>query len=225
MPALRRALFGAALAAFGAQAALAQERPAAFVDAATLVPGLIVEMRYAGPHNFVGRPIDGYEAQRCLLTRAAAAALADVARDLAPRGLKLKVFDCYRPMRAVANFMRWARDLSDTAGKREFYPNVNKSTLFRDGYIASHSGHSRGSTVDLTLARDGHELDMGTPFDFFSLRSWPGSAEVSAEARAHRALLAAAMQRRGFRPYVREWWHFTLSREPFPTTYFDFPVK
>ena len=225
MPALRRALFGAALAAFGAQAALAQERPVAFVDAATLVPGLIVEMRYAGAHNFVGRPIDGYEAPRCLLARAAAAALADVARDLAPRGLTLKVFDCYRPVRAVANFMRWARDLGDTAGKREFYPNVNKSTLFRDGYIASHSGHSRGSTVDLTLARDGHELDMGTPFDFFSPRSWPGSADVNAEARTNRALLAAAMRRRGFRPYDREWWHFTLSHEPFPRTYFDFPVK
>ena len=109
-------------------------------------------MRYAGTHNFVGRPIDGYEAPRCLLTQAAAAALAEVARDLAPRGLTLKVFDCYRPVRAVANFVRWARDIADVAGKKEFYPDIDKSMLFQDGYIASRSGHSRGSTVDLTLA-------------------------------------------------------------------------
>jgi zinc D-Ala-D-Ala dipeptidase len=223
--ALRSVLLVTVFAAFAAPAVSAQERPAAFVDAATLVPGLVVEMRYASAHNFVGRPIDGYEAPRCLLTRAAATALTEVAHDLAPRGLTLKVFDCYRPVRAVAHFVRWAHDLRDTAGKREFYPGVDKSTLFRDGYISSHSGHSRGSTVDLTLARDGQELDMGTPFDFFSVRSWPGSADVSAEAKANRALFAAAIRRRGFRPYDREWWHFTLSREPFPTMYFDFPVK
>jgi D-alanyl-D-alanine dipeptidase len=222
--ALRDTLATAIIAALGAHGVLAQERPAAFVDAATIVPGLIVEMRYAGSHNFVGRPIDGYEAPRCLLTQAAATALAEVARDIAQSGLTLKVFDCYRPVRAVANFMRWARDLGDVAGKREFYPDVDKSTLFRDGYISSHSGHSRGSTIDLTLARDGRELDMGTPFDFFSTRSWPGSADVSTEARADRALLATAMRRRGFRPYDREWWHFTLVHEPFPATYFDFPV-
>ncbi len=224
MSALRDTLATAIIAALGAHGVLAQERPAAFVDAATIVPGLIVEMRYAGSHNFVGRPIDGYEAPRCLLTQAAATALAEVARDIAQSGLTLKVFDCYRPVRAVANFMRWARDLGDVAGKREFYPDVDKSTLFRDGYISSHSGHSRGSTIDLTLARDGRELDMGTPFDFFSTRSWPGSADVSTEARADRALLATAMRRRGFRPYDREWWHFTLVHEPFPATYFDFPV-
>jgi D-alanyl-D-alanine dipeptidase len=224
--ALRDTLFTALIAALGAHAAFAQERPAAFVDAATVVPGLIIDMRYAGPHNFVGRRIDGYEAPRCLLTEAAAAALADVARDLASRGLVLKVFDCYRPTRAVANFVRWARDIGDVAGKREFYPEIDKRTLFADGYISSRSGHSRGSTLDLTLAgADGRELDMGTPFDFFSPRSWPAAASVSGEAKANRALLAAAMRRRGFRPYDREWWHFTLSREPFPDTYFDFPVR
>ena len=216
----------ALLAALGARAALAQERPASFADAAAVVPGLLTEMRYAGSHNFVGRPIDGYEAPRCLLTREAADALAGVARDIAPYGLVIKVFDCYRPTRAVANFIRWARDLNDTAGKAEFYPNVDKRTLFRDGYIASHSGHSRGSTIDLTLARaDGTALDMGTPFDFFSPKSWPSNRSVGREAQVNRALLATAMRRRGFRPYDREWWHFTLSREPFPTTYFDFPVR
>ncbi len=216
----------ALLAALGARAALAQERPASFADAAAVVPGLLTEMRYAGSHNFVGRPIDGYEAPRCLLTREAVDALAGVARDIAPYGLVIKVFDCYRPTRAVANFVRWARDLNDTAGKAEFYPNVDKRTLFRDGYIASRSGHSRGSTIDLTLARaDGTALDMGTPFDFFSPKSWPSNRSVGREAQVNRALLATAMRRRGFRPYDREWWHFTLSREPFPTTYFDFPVR
>jgi D-alanyl-D-alanine dipeptidase len=213
-------------AVFGTQAALAQEQPAAFVDASTVVPRLIVEMRYAGSHNFVGRPIDGYEAPRCLLSQAAAAALAEVARDLAPRGLHIKVFDCYRPTRAVMNFVRWARDLKDTAGKAEFYPDVDKRTLFRDGYIASQSGHSRGSTIDMTLAKDdGRELDMGTPFDFFSPKSSPADPTVTPEQHANRMLLAAAMRRHGFRPYDKEWWHFTLRGEPFPDTYFDFPVR
>jgi zinc D-Ala-D-Ala dipeptidase len=216
----------ALLAAFGAQAVLAQERPAAFVDAASVVPGLTVDMRYAGSHNFVGRPIDGYDAPHCLLAQAAAEALAAVARDFAPRGLRIKVFDCYRPSQAVANFVRWARDLNDTAGKAEFYPGVDKRTLFRDGYIASQSGHSRGSTMDLTLAQaDGTQLDMGTPFDFFSPKSWTADTSIGAEAHANRMLLAAAMRRRGFRGYDKEWWHFTLRNEPFPDTYFDFPVK
>jgi D-alanyl-D-alanine dipeptidase len=211
---------------FGTQAALAQEQPAAFVDAATVVPGLIAEMRYAGAHNFVGRPIDGYEAPRCLLSQAAAAALAEVARDVAQRGLHIKAFDCYRPTRAVMNFVRWARDLKDTAGKAEFYPDVDKRTLFRDGYIASQSGHSRGSTIDMTLANDdGRELDMGTAFDFFSPKSSPADPTVTPEQHANRMLLAAAMRRHGFRPYDKEWWHFTLRGEPFPETYFDFPVR
>lgn len=216
------------IAAFWAQAAPAQaelkERPADFVDAATVVPGLVVEMRYAGSHNFTGRPVNGYQAPHCLLTRQAAAALAQVARDVAPRGLVVKVFDCYRPVRAVMNFVRWARDLNDRTAKAEFYPDVDKRTLFRDGYIASHSGHSRGSTIDLTLAAaDGRELDMGTPFDFFSSKSW--TADGSVGAYANRMLLAMAMRKRGFRGYDREWWHFTLRGEPFPETYFDFSVR
>ena len=212
------------VAAAGTQMAFARDRPAAFVDAAAVVPGLTADIRYAGSHNFVGRPIEGYQAPRCLMTQAAADALAGVARDLAPR-LVIKVFDCYRPVRAVMNFVRWARDPNDQAEKAEFYPNVDKRTLFRDGYIASRSGHSRGSTMDLTLATaDGHELDMGTPFDLFSPKSW-SDASVTPEQHANRMLLAAAMRRRGFRGYDKEWWHFTLSREPFPETYFDFPVQ
>jgi D-alanyl-D-alanine dipeptidase len=212
--------------ALAIQTASAQERPASVVDAATVVPGLMADMRYAGSHNFVGRPIDGYAAPHCLLTQAAAAALAEVARDLSSRALHVKVFDCYRPVRAVMNFVRWARDLNDTVGKAEFYPDVDKRTLFRDGYIASHSGHSRGSTIDMTLAKDdGSELDMGTPFDFFSPKSSPADPTVTPEQHANRMLLAAAMRRRGFRPYEREWWHFTLRGEPYPQTYFDFPVR
>jgi zinc D-Ala-D-Ala dipeptidase len=211
---------------FCVHAVLAEDRPPAFVDATSVVPGLLADIRYAGSHNFVVRPIDGYEAPRCLLTQAAADALAAVARDLSSRDLHVKVFDCYRPTRAVANFVRWARDLNDTAGKAEFYPNVDKRTLFRDGYIASQSGHSRGSTADLTLAQaDGDELDMGTPFDFFSPKSWTADPSISAEAHANRMLLATAMRSRGFRGYDKEWWHFTLRGEPFPETYFDFPVK
>lgn len=206
---------------------IAQQRPASFVDASTVVPGLIVEMRYLTAHNFVGVPIDGYEKPVCYLTRQAAAALGAVARELEPRGLVVKAFDCYRPTRAVAHFVRWARNLNDISQKAEFYPNVDKSTLFRDGYIASRSGHSRGSTIDMTLARksDGKDLDMGTPFDFFSTKTWPSDRSVNTEAQANRKLLADAMRRNGFDPYNKEWWHFTLKNEPFRDTYFDFPVR
>ncbi len=207
-------------------AAGASQRAAMLINAETVVPGLITDIRYAGSHNFVGRPIDGYRAPRCLLTQPAANALAEVAREVAIRGLVIKAFDCYRPTRAVADFIRWARDPKDQAAKTEFYPQVDKRTLFRDGYIASRSGHSRGSTIDLTLARnDGTELDMGTPFDFFSPRSWTAASSVSAEQHANRMRLAAAMQHHGFRGYPKEWWHFTLRNEPFPDTYFDLPVQ
>ena len=223
---LLAALAAAALPLMAAPS-MAQQRPAAFVDAATVVPNLIVEMRYLTPHHFVGQPIDGYEKPICYLTRPAADALAKVARELEPKGLVVKAFDCYRPTRAVAHFVRWARDLGDTRMKAEFYPTVDKSTLFRDGYIASRSGHSRGSTIDMTLARkpDGQDLDMGTPFDFFSTKTWPSDRSVSREAQQNRKLLADVMRRNGFDPYNKEWWHFTLKNEPFRDTYFDFPVR
>jgi D-alanyl-D-alanine dipeptidase len=192
-------------------------------------------MRYFGKDNFVGARIDGYEAARCLLTRQAAAALARVQRDLASQGFGLKVFDCYRPARAVAHFVRWARDLKDVRRKADYYPDVDKRDLFRLGYIAPRSGHSRGSTVDLTLVRHAPlgpatadvdmEMDMGTRFDFFGVQSWPSSRAVSAQAQANRKLLATAMRRGGFTPYDREWWHFTLRGEPYPNSYFNFVVK
>ncbi len=215
-----------------ANAARAEPPHPAFVDAATVVPGLAVEMRYAGTHNFVGAKITGYEKTVCLLTREAAAALAKAQIALASSGVGLRVFDCYRPARAVAHFVRWSRDLKDTKTKGEFYPDVDKSDLFRDGYISYRSGHSRGSTVDLTLVDilpgpDGklRERDMGTTFDFFSPFSAPSDKRVSEEARSNRRLLADAMKKAGFVPYGKEWWHFTLANEPFPQTYFDFVVE
>jgi D-alanyl-D-alanine dipeptidase len=182
-----------------------QQRPSLFVAAAAVVPGLVVEMRYAGLHNFVGAQIDGYERPICLLTCPAAEALARVQSDLTPRGFGLKVFDCYRPVRAVAHFVRWARERDDVRAKAQFYPDVDKRNLFRDGCIAELPSHSRGSTVDLTLVRrgDASELDMGTPFDRFSPRSWPSDREVSADAQENRRLLADAMQRQGFAPMTR----------------------
>lgn len=213
--------------ALAACAHTAPERRAGFVDAAEVVPGLRVEMRYTGSHNFVGRPIDGYEAPVCILTRETAEALARVQAELAPRGLGLKVYDCYRPQRAVAHFARWAADLSDQSTKAEFYPNVDKSRLFELGYIAERSGHSRGSTLDLTIINlaTGAELDMGTPFDLFDTRSWPTDETVSAAARANRLMLQNLMRANGFRSLREEWWHFTLENERHPDTYFDFVVR
>jgi len=203
------------------------ERPALFVDVTELVPDAVLDVRYAGSQNFVGGPVDGYGAARCLLTRPAAEALAKVAKDAAAQGLRLKLFDCYRPARAVAHFARWAADLSDTRTKATYYPDLDKGQLFALGYIAERSGHSRGSTLDLTLveAVNGAELDMGTPFDLFSTRSWPGSDAVTLAQKANRQRLAKLMTRHGFKPFDQEWWHFTLAGEPFPDTYFDFPIE
>ncbi|MCC6778327.1 MAG: M15 family metallopeptidase [Hyphomicrobiales bacterium] len=201
--------------------------PSGFVDAVDHVEGLVVDMRYYGTNNFIGDRIDGYERPRCLLTTQAARALAAVQRDLAARGLGLRVFDCYRPARAVAHFIRWARNINDIRNKAEYYPDIDKRDLFKLGYIAARSGHSRGSTVDLTVVRraDGKELDMGTRYDFSGRQSWLSDKSVGAEAQKNRALFVAAMTRGGFTPYQKEWWHYTLTTEPFPQTYFDFPVR
>lgn len=210
--------------------AAAGELPAGFVDAGILIPELRLEMRYLTSDNFLGKPVDGYEAERCILTREAALALKGVQEDLLPFGLGVKVYDAYRPQRAVNHFVRWAENLSDTRMKAAYYPEVAKKDLFRLGYIAAQSSHSRGSTVDLTLVeRDGtdalRELDMGTGFDLFSPASWPASSRVTARQRAHRLLLRTLMVAHGFVPYEKEWWHFTLAEEPYPDTYFDFPVR
>lgn len=206
---------------------LAQIVPSGFVNLKETVPSVAVELRYYGENNFMGQRIDGYEAPICYMSISAAQALKEVQAELSSFGLGLKLFDGYRPQRAVNHFVRWAKDLNDTTMKASYYPNVQKSELFEKGYIAARSGHSRGSTVDLTLIdlATGEELDMGTSFDFFSPLSSPTSREVTQQQRANRLLLRSLMLRHGFRPLEEEWWHFTLENEPYPTIYFDFTVR
>ena len=218
-------VFGAAVAPVRAQDA--DSPPAGFVRLGEAVPGVVLDVRYHGADNFVGAPVDGYEAPAAIMTEPAADALRRVQAALRARGFGLKVFDAYRPQSAVDHFVRWAADPSDRRTKAEYYPDVPKSELFARGYIAEASGHSRGSTVDLTVVRrsDGAELDMGTPFDFFGPESGAGHAGLTYAQSANRRLLADAMQAHGFEPYPAEWWHFTLADEPYPETYFDFPVR
>ncbi len=218
-----RALLGLCFAA----ALFAEPVPERFVDVQRVVPDVVLELRYYGEDNFVGRRVDGYEKPVCYLTRQAAEALREVQEELRPFGMGVKLFDGYRPQRSVDHFVRWAEDLQDRKMKARYYPDVKKSELFEKGYIAARSGHSRGSTVDLTLMdlASGKELDMGTGFDLFGPVSWPTSMAVTPQQRANRLLLRVLMLRHGFRPLKEEWWHFTLEQEPFPETYFDFPVK
>ncbi len=203
---------------------------AGLVDIRVLVPDIAEDIHYAGSDNFVGRPVDGYRAAKCFLQRPAAAALARVEHELRPRHLRLKIWDCYRPARAVADFVRWAHDLADVRTKPQHYPRLDKSVLLGD-YIAPISGHSRGGTVDLTLERcaaDGNHcaaLDMGTDFDFFDIRAHTDAPDLTAAQRANRQLLLQAMARGGFRNYPMEWWHYTLAPEPTPHTIYDVPVQ
>ena len=204
--------------------------PRGFVYVEDTVPGIQIELRYFSNHNFVGERIDGYMASRCILTKEAAEALKGVQEDLNQFGLGLKIYDAYRPQRAVDHFVRWAKNLGDVRMKGEFYPEVPKEKLFEDGYIAEKSGHSRGSTVDLTIVAldpnaQGVELDMGTCFDYFGPQSWPNNPEIETSRRANRMLLRQVMEKHGFTPYLKEWWHFTLKGEPYPETYFDFPIR
>lgn len=204
--------------------------PDGFVYADAVAPDIAVDLRYAGTDNFVGRPVDGYAKPRAIMTKEAAAALKKAQADLRRFGLGLKVFDAYRPQRAVDHFVRWAKDLADTRMQAKYYPGVAKQDLFKEDYIAAKSGHSRGSTVDVTLIyRDAQgaaqELDMGSRFDFFDPRSWPEHPGLSAAQRANRMLLQTVMEKHGFKPYPKEWWHFTLNPEPYPETYFDFAVE
>lgn len=214
-------------AAISGAAVAGDSLPEGFVYVSETAPGIVLDVRYYGSNNFVGERIDGYLAPRVILTRQAAEAVGGVQAALAPFGLGLKLFDGYRPQRAVNHFVRWAEDVSDTRMKQAFYPGVQKRNLFRDGYIAAKSSHSRGSTVDLTIVdiKSGRELDMGTTFDFFGPMSWPDNKDMSEVARSNRALLQQVMGRYGFNPISEEWWHFTLGNEPYPDTYFDFPVQ
>ena len=198
-----------------------------FVSVSDVIPDALLDVRYYTTYNFVGERIDGYEQPVVLMTKEAAASLALVNRDIRAQGLRLVIYDAYRPQRAVDHFVRWAEDVSDTRMKAIFYPEVDKADLFERGFIAKRSGHSRGSTVDLTLLdeKSGMLLDMGGPFDFFGELSHPDFAGVTTEQHANRMLLRDAMVTHGFKPLSTEWWHFTLVNEPYPDTYFDFPVR
>ena len=210
----------------------------AFVNIPDVIPDSILEIRYYSSFNFVGTRIDGYNQPTAILTRQAADSLKVVSDEMMGKGYRLKIYDAYRPQCAVDHFVRWAADLQDTLLKRCFYPDVDKSVLFEQEYIMEKSGHTRGSTVDLTLfdMLSGKDVDMGSGFDWFGIESHPdyggnpqtgeytGAEGITAEQFANRMLLREVMLSHGFKPLDSEWWHFTLVGEPFPDTYFTFPV-
>lgn len=201
--------------------------PSHFVILAEFVPDILQEIRYYSTYNFIGERIDGYEEPCALLTKEAARALKDVSRQLKVMGYCLKVYDAYRPLKAVKQFVRWGIEDLDLRMKPFFYPDLDKGDLFSRGYISSRSSHCRGSTVDLTLLdmQTGRELDMGSPFDLFSRISHPDYRGITDEQYENRMLLQSVMVKNGFEPYDCEWWHFTLRQEPFPDTYYEFPVS
>ena len=229
----------------------ASRAPSDFVDLHGVIPSIVPDIRYYTAHNFVGERVDGYNTPKCIITKKAADALAGVQKELMAAGLSLKVYDCYRPQRAVSHFVRWAKDAGDTKTKKEFYPTIDKRNLFRDGYIAERSGHSRGSTIDLTIVpmpvpaqeryvpgQALHEcylpaerrfkdngIDMGTGFDCFHELSHTANREIGDTQRMGRLLLKTLMEKYGFVNYDREWWHYTLKNEPYPDTYFDFVIE
>ncbi len=215
---------------------LPEEDASAFVVVTDVVPEAILEIRYYSTYNFIGDRIPGYEEPVALLTRQAADSLKVVSDELMRQGYRLKIFDAYRPQKAVDYFMEWGKDLEDIRMKPYFYPELDKAVLIPQEYIAEHSGHTRGSTIDLTLFDDtkGKEVDMGCTFDYFGVASHPSAqpgqevgtyTPLNEEQYANRMILRKAMLAHGFKPYEYEWWHFTLANEPFPDTYFTFPVS
>ena len=198
-----------------------------FVTLSEAVPDAILEIRYYGTYNFVGTRIDGYEEPTALLTKQAAAALKEVSDDVMAQGYRLKIYDAYRPQKGVDHFVRWAQDLEDTKMKPYFYPDLNKDVLFEQEYIMEKSGHTRGSTVDLTLfdMKTGKDLDMGGSFDYFGELSWPSYKGITEEQYKNRMFLQEGMKKFGFNPIKTEWWHFTLNDEPYKDIYFDFDVE
>ena len=201
--------------------------PSGFVVLAEVLPHIVQEIRYYSTYNFIGERIDGYEEPCAILTVEAARALKSVSSELIVQGYRLKVFDAYRPACAVKHFVLWGIEDQDIRMKPYFYPALEKQELFAKGYIAKQSSHSRGSAVDLTLLdmRTGKELDMGSPFDLFSEVSHPDCKDITAEQYENRMRLRRVMLRSGFRPIDCEWWHFSLENEPYPDTYFEFPVS
>ena len=197
-----------------------------FVDLKDIIPDAIIDMKYSYHDNFTGVPVPGYKANKALFSKQAADALFNAAQQFLHKGYLIKVFDTYRPQKAVDFFVTWSSDLDDQKMKASHYPNINKSHFFELGYLARKSGHTRGSAVDLTLVdfKTGKELDMGTIFDFLDEKSHFPYQGFSREVLENRALLRSVMMDAGFEPYDKEWWHFRLKNEPYPTTYFDFDV-
>ena len=233
-------LISAALVSCSKKKAVAPEMDSSgFVNLTDVVPDAIIEARYFATYNFVGARVDGYLEPVALYTREAAEALKEVSDDVIKQGYRLKVYDAYRPQCAVDHFVRWGKDLADSLMKPYFYPEQDKAFLFERGYIAEKSGHTRGSAIDLTLfdMATGKELDMGGVHDWFGIESHPdyggnpetgeytGGADITEEQFCNRMILRRAMLRHGFKPYDCEWWHFSLEDEPYPDTYFNFPVK
>lgn len=214
-------LIGYAMSGYGARML-----PKEFVYLKDIDPSIQQDIRYYGAHNFVGKPLPGYERPVCILTQPAADALRQVQQELKKKGLGLKVFDGYRPQMTVDEFIRWSADETDQKMKADYYPNVNKADFFKLDYVAARSGHTRGSTVDLTLIdlKTHQELDMGTHFDFMDELSHPANRSVTEKQYQNRRLLSDVMIKLGFVPIETEWWHFTLKNELFPDTYFNFPV-
>ena len=211
------------MAIFFAQAPL----PQGFSYAKDKIPDLEIDLRYAKKINFVGQKIDGYNTEKAILSTKTANALLAAQQELGRMGFGLKLFDGYRPQRAVDHFVRWVKIPDDTLMKAQFYPNIPKYELFKKQYISTHSGHSRGSSIDVTLIDFSTcmELDMGSPYDFFGRISNLDYQDLNAKQRSNRILLQRVMIKHGFRPYEQEWWHFTLNNEPFPNSYFDFVVE
>lgn len=227
-----------------------QQIPEGFVEIREVIPDIILDLRYLTIHNFLGVTVDGYKSEKCYITNAAADSLLKVQQELKRFGFSLKIYDAYRPQKAVDHFVEWAKDLADTITKKEFYPTIDKSRLFIDGYIAEKSGHSRGSTIDLTIVplplssqpefemnnqcecyrpiderfRD-NSIDMATGFDCFNELSHTENPSLSYQQKANRLLLVSLMEKYGFKNLSEEWWHFTLKNEPFPDTYFDFDIE
>ncbi len=201
--------------------------PKGFAPIATTIPNLQFELRYATANNFTGTPVRGYANIAKVLSRPALNALAAAQKDFNAMGMGLKLYDGYRPQKAVDEFVAWSKRLNDTLRKQQYYPKVPKSELFIRGYIGAKSGHSRGSTVDVGLVylegpKKGEEVDMGSPWDFFGPISWATDTTITVAQQNNRKLLAKILMQHGFKPYSKEWWHFTLKEEPFPDTYFDF---
>ena len=206
---------------------LAQNIPKGFVYLSEIDSTIQKELRYYSDHNFIGKQIDGYIDNTLIISTKAAIKIKLVQKALLKKGLSLKIYDAYRPQQAVDHFVRWAKVLQDTLKKQEYYPKVEKKRLFKKGFIASKSGHTRGSTVDLTIVdlKTKKELDMGSPYDFFGEESHPFYEGITKKQQVNRMLLRDLMIAYNFKPYKNEWWHFTLKNEPFPDTYFNFPIK